>query len=559
MTLSLPATLHTSLMARLDRLGPTAREVAQVGAVLGREFVYGLIEPVAQLPENELQATLGQLRDAELLFCRGTAPHSTYLFKHALVQDVAYSTLLRVRRQELHARVAAALEVHFADLVERQPELLAHHLTAAGDAEHAADQWLKAGRLAAARLAYLEAIAHFERGLTVLEVLPEGPVRDGLELALQLALGLCVFTAKGATEAKSRYMRALALAESRGEPKQQFEALFGVWQSTFSIGGPVSKPFSEQLLQMAEQVDDDGSRLQAHHSVWSTSWLCGEPAKTRSHADAGRRLYDPGRHASHRLVYGGHDPGVCAGYVGAIAEWLLGYPEKALASVAGSLVLAERIAHPFTQFTALCCASVVSLNRREPERAQSHLEAAGALAVEQRLAFPIEPGMLRGAALLGRGGADEAIALIRNGITEWTGLGRTCLLPYGFAFLAEGLAQQGDPASALAALREGLASADATGQHLWDAELHRITGTVLLTKNKREEGQAALRRAISIAQAQQAKSLELRAATSLARSWGEQDRRREAIELLAPVYGWFTEGFDTKDLLDAKALRGEIA
>src|SRR6516162_4778866 len=213
---SVPATLHASLMARLDRLGPAAKEIAQIGAVLGREFVYELIEPVAQRPGRELQAALGQLSDAGLLFCRGTAPHASYLFKHALVQDAAYSTLLRGRRQELHARVAAALEGHFADLVERQPELLAHHLTAAGNTERAVDQWLKAGRHGAARLAYLEAIAHFERGLGLLHSLPESPVRDGSEIELQLALGLCLYTAKGAVEAKPPYMRALELAESSG-------------------------------------------------------------------------------------------------------------------------------------------------------------------------------------------------------------------------------------------------------------------------------------------------------------------------------------------------------
>src|SRR6202790_5179684 len=214
--LSVPATLQASLMARLDRLGAAAKEIAQIGAVLGREFGYELIEPVAQRPAAELQAALDQLSEAGLLFCRGAPPHASYLFKHALVQDAAYSTLLRGRRQELHARVAAALEEHFADLVERQPELLAHHLTAAGDTERAVDQWLKAGRHAAARLAYLEASAHFERGLGLLHSLPESPARDGREIGLQLALGLCLFTAKGAVAAKPPYLRAHELAEIGG-------------------------------------------------------------------------------------------------------------------------------------------------------------------------------------------------------------------------------------------------------------------------------------------------------------------------------------------------------
>jgi class 3 adenylate cyclase/predicted ATPase len=557
--LSVPATLHASLMARLDRLGPLAKEVAQIGAVLGREFGYELIEPVAQRPERELQAALDQLGESGLLFCRGVPPHSTYLFKHALVQDAAYSTLLRGRRQELHARVAAALEAYFSDLVERQPELLAHHLTAAGNTERAVEQWLKAGQHAAARLAYLEAIAHFERGLGLLRSLPESPVRNGSEIELQLAMGLCLLTAKGAVEAKPVYMRALELAERSGKPQQRFEALYGVWQSTSLSGGTAAaRPLSERLLRMAEPEGDDGLRLQAHHSGWSTWRYAGDPAKAREHADAGRLLYDPEKHASHRLVYGGHDPGVCARYVGAQAEWLLGYPEKALASVADALALGERIAHPFTLSIALTFASVVHLNRREPERARLQLEAAEALVAEQRLAFVVEPGMLRGVALVGQGAVDEAIARIREGVTKWTRLGRTIFLPYGLAFLAEGLARHGDRATALAALREGLEIAGATGEHMWDAELHRVTGTVLLAENKLDEGQASLQEAIRVAQAQQAKSLELRAAASLARLWGEQGRRAEASDLLGPVYGWFTEGFDTLDLKEAKALLDEL-
>jgi len=304
---------------------------------------------VAQHPEKKLQAALRQLSDAGLLFCRGTAPHASYLFKHALVQDAAYGTLLRGRRQELHGRVAAALETHFADLVERQPELLAHHLTAAGDTERAAHQWLKAGRHAAAQSAYLEAIAHLERGLGLLHSLPESPDRNECDIDLQLALAGCLLTAKGAIAAKLPYVRAFDLAESSGSPRQRFDALYGVWQSTNMSGGSAAaSPLSARLLSIAEQEADDGLRLQAHHSAWATWAFAGDPSKTRVHTEAGRLLYDPEKHAFHRFVYGGHDPGVCARLLGAWAEWLLGYPEKALASIADSLSMAQRIAHPFT-------------------------------------------------------------------------------------------------------------------------------------------------------------------------------------------------------------------
>jgi class 3 adenylate cyclase/predicted ATPase len=558
-SLSVPATLHASLMARLDRLGTSPKEIAQIGAVLGREFTYQLIEPVARRDETELQAALGQLSDAGLLFCRGTAPHSSYLFKHALVQDAAYSTLLRGRRQELHARVAAVLERDFDDLVERRPELLAHHLTGASETERAVHEWLKAGRHAATRLAYIEAIAHLERGLGMLHSLPETPLRDACEIELQLALGFCLYPTKGAVEAKQLYTRAHELAERSGEPRQRFEALYGLWQSNLVSGQiAAAKPLSERLLRMTEREEDNGLQLQAHHSGWATWVFAGDPAKAREHADAGRLLYDSEKFASHRLIYGGHDPGVCARYIGAQAEWLLGYPEKALASAAESLALAERIAHPFTLSIALTLSSVVYLNRREPEQALSLVEAAEVLAAEQRLSLIYDPGMLRGAALVGQGAADEAISRIREGITKWTGLGRTFYLPYTLAFLAEGLVRYGDRPAALVALREGLEAAGATGEHMWDAELHRLIGTVQLAENKLDDGQASLRQAIRLAQAQQAKSLELRAAMSLARLWGQQGRRAEASDLFAPVYGWFTEGFDTADLREAQALLDDL-
>jgi len=552
-----PVTLHASLMARLDRLGPLPKEVAQIGAVLGREFAYELIELVAQRDARELQAALGQLGDGGLLFCRGMVPNSSYLFKHALVQDAAYSTLLRGRRQQLHGRVAAALEQHFADLVERQPELLAHHLTAACDTERAVEQWLKAARHATAQFTYPEAIAHLKRALSLLDSLPETSARNGREIELQLVLGLCLFATKGPAEAKPPYMRAHELAASRGEPHPHFQALYGVWLSTMSSGEiSAANPLSERLLRMAEREGDDESRLQAHHANWSTLYIAGDPARARQHANVGRRLYDPTKHASHRLVYGGHDPGVCASYNVALAEWMLGYSEKALTSIAEAVALAEQIAHPFTLCLALTIATVFHLNRREPERALRHLDSAEQLAAEQRLSLIYQPDMLRGVALLGQGAVEEAVARIREGVTLWAGSGR--YLPVGFAFLAEGLARQGDRTAALAALRKGLERACATGEHMWDAELHRLTGTVLLAENQLEESQACLKEVIRTAEVQQAKALELRAVSNLARLWGEQGRRAEACNLLAPVYGWFTEGFDTADLKEAKALLEEL-
>ena len=558
--LSVPATLQASLMARLDRLGPAPKDVAQIGAVLGREFAYELIEPVAQRDEMELQAALGQLSDARLLFCRGTAPHSSYAFKHALVQDAAYDMLLRGRRQELHARVAAALEQDFADLVERQPELLAHHLTGAGDTERAVDQWLKAGQHAAERFAHLEAIRHYERGVAALSSLPEGPARDGREIELQLARGLSLFTAEGfaSVEAAGAYTRARALAEQRGDSRQQFMAVYGLWQSANGAGMiRECRRLSDRLLQLTAGNADEGLHLQARHSAWATGMFAGEPAAAREHSEAGRRLYDPERHRSHHQHYGGHDPGVCAGSIGALVHWLLGYPDKGLTIGNEALALAERLAHPFSLVLALLFNAMLRLDRGEPEMALQRLKAAETLASEQRLGFVWEPRFLRGAALSTQGAFEEAAACLREGLA--TRIGALTIRPYGLARLAEAMARQGEHKAALAAARDGLKVQERSGYGQWDAELHRLEGIALLGLNRLEEGQAALEEALRIARRQQAKAYELRAATSLARLWGEQGRPAKARELLVPAYGWFTEGFDTADLKNAKTLLEALA
>jgi class 3 adenylate cyclase/tetratricopeptide (TPR) repeat protein len=558
--LSVPATLQASLMARLDRLGPAPKDVAQIGAVLGREFAYELIEPVAQRDEMELQAALGQLSDARLLFCRGTAPHSSYAFKHALVQDAAYDMLLRGRRQELHARVAAALEQDFADLVERQPELLAHHLMGAGDTERAVDQWLKAGQHAAERFAHLEAIRHYERGVAALSSLPEGPARDGREVELQLARGLSLFTAEGfaSVEAAGAYTRARALAEQRGDSRQQFMAVYGLWQSANGAGMiRECRRLSDRLLQLTAGKADKGLHLQAHHSAWATGMFAGEPAAAREHSEAGRRLYDPERHRSHHQHYGGHDPGVCAGSIGALVHWLLGYPDKGLTIGNEALALAERLAHPFSLELALLFNTMLRLDRGEPEMALQRLKAAETLASEQRLGFVWEPRFLRGAALSTQGAFEEAAACLREGLASR--IGALTIRPYGLARLAEAMARQGEHRAALAAARDGLKVQERSGYGQWDAELHRLEGIALLGLNRLEEGQAALEEALRIARRQQAKAYELRAATSLARLWGEQGRPAKARELLVPAYGWFTEGFDTADLKNAKTLLDALA
>jgi len=561
--LAVPVTLHASLIARLDRIGAAAKEVAQIGAVLGREFGYELIQPVTQRSEAELQAALARLAEAGLLFSRGAPPHSFYLFKHALVQDAAYGTLLRSRRQELHARVAAALEEHFGDLVERQPELLAHHLTGAGDAEGAAAQWLKAGRHAAGRSAHIEAVAYFGRSVATLATLPETSGRDQREIELQLARATSLLTAKGmaSPEATEAYTRARDLAERRSDANGRIAALWGLWIGNQSRNAfDAARGLSDQLLELTRDQSDDGLRLQAHHAAWTTRLFRGEPVLSHTHSRAGRRLYEPERHRSHALVYGAHDPGVCARYIAGWTEWMLGCPEQAKASADDAVHLAEQLGHPMSLLLALVFGTIADQFRRAPETAGRRLAAAETLAAEQRLVLFFDARVLRGGILTAQDAASDAVAQIRDGLADRQKPGATQVgRPYGLGLLSEALARSGDHDAGLAAVVEALAAAAEIGERWWEAELHRLKGLRLLACGGIEDAQAAFHDALRVAREQQAKSLELRAATSLARLWGEQGRRREAHNMLGPIYGWFAEGFDTADLKEAAALLAELA
>ena len=556
--LAVPPTLHASLIARLDRIGAAAREVAQIAAVLGREFAYELIRDVAD--RSDLDTALERLTDAGLLFCRGAPPHSSYLFKHALVQDAAYGTLLRGRRQQLHARAADALERDFADLIERQPEILAHHLTGAGQIEKAVAQWLKAGQFAAARLAHREAIGHFDRGLALLAGTPEGPARDGQEAELHLARGLSLFTTEGfISEAAGRaYARAREIAERRRDGRQLVLSVYGQWQGTAGAGN-VSKGrgLSQELLELTAATGTDrGLRLQAHHSAWTTCLFGGEPAAGHQHCIAGRQLYDLEAHREHRLLFGGHDPGVCARQIGGQLEWLLGYPDTALASVDEAVALAEQLHHPLSLELSMTFKALLHLSRGEAGQALQQLAAIEALAAEQRLAFLHAPDSLRGAALVLQGNFQEAAATLRQALD--TPLGRTQSRVFGTANLAAAESRRGEHGAALALVEGALEIMQTTGHRQFEPEVHRVKGLALLGQNATADAEAAFMAALDSARGRNMKAYELRAATSLARLLGERGRREEARQLLAPVHAWFTEGFDTADLKTAAALLTEL-
>jgi class 3 adenylate cyclase/predicted ATPase len=549
---SVPATLHASLMERLDRLGPAAKEIAQIGAVLGREFAYELIEPVAQRPEEELQTPLGQLVETGLLFCRGTAPHASYLFKHALVQDAAYSTLLRGRRQELHARVAAALEAHFADLIERQPELLAHHLTAAGNTERAVDQWHKAGERALQRSANAEASAHLANAIRLIASLPSGNERNHRELMLQMALGSATRAIKGhaSTETLRVYSRARDLLDDSVPVKEQMAVLYGLWSVDLVRAENVhARDVAAQSLAVAERQKDPEASAFANRMMGFSCWAMGDFAVAGRHLERVVALYEPGAPNVTDLRYS-QDHAVWSLSTLALALWPLGYPEQAASAAVKSLSWAHTIRHAMTTGFALWTGSTLNgFFNADVLQNGNHSENALAYCLDHDLKAYIPFSQFY---------HGQGIDLMTMGILGSEKISMNTLRPAHLGHLAFAHASAGDPELGLSLLEQAISTGEETEEHVFEAELHRLRGELLIQSRRADEATAAFDRALAIARGQRAKSWELRAETSLARLWGEKGRRAEARDLLVPVYGWFTEGFDTADLKEAKALIDEL-
>ncbi|HZK91719.1 MAG TPA: AAA family ATPase [Stellaceae bacterium] len=561
---AVPATLQASLMARLDRLGPAAREIAQTGAAIGREFSYELAIAAAPRGEAETRAALDRLVAAGLVFQRGTPPAAEYQFKHALVQDTAYGTLLRGPRQGLHARIAAAIETRMPDRVEREPEILAHHLAEAGQPERAASFWLEAGRRAAGQSANIEAAAHLRRGIGILAPVAETPERLRSELALQLVLGPVVMSISGfgAPEAETAYQRGRELAERLDDDRSLFTAVWGLWLATGQrVAGSHRDALVEELFRVAKPLDDPDLRMQAHHAAWATGMFRGELINAQEHVRQGLELYDRDMHGNHALLYGGHDPGVCAYGQAGISLWMLGYPDQAIESARRAIDLASYLKHLPTIGHALWFAGVVHVLRRDVPAAFDTSEQLMALGREHRLL------QYRAIGEMTRGWARARLGELTDGLDELT----EALSAYKtiasviLGFFMGGLAETELLAGHLDRVRAGLDLAVEVNEHreerIWMSDILRVKGDLQLaiTPADLPAAEGFYRQAIATAQGQQAKSLELRSTTALARLWAEEGRRAEARDLLAPVYDWFTEGFDTADLKEAKALLDGLA
>jgi predicted ATPase len=557
--LAVPASLHASLMARLDRLGP-AKEVAQIGAAIGREFSHALLATVTNKAEAELQSTLDRLMATGLLFRQGAPPYASYLFKHALVRDAAYGTLLREPKRALHARIATTLESQFTDIAQNQPEILARHLTEAGQTERAVEQWLKAGRRAAGRSAHVEAIAHLKQGLELLVSLPDWPRRKEIESDLQLALGVSLMASKGLSslEAAGAYERARALCEESGDITRLVSALWGLWHSSNNSNRlEAAHALCNQLLTLTEKHDDRELRLQAQHAAWTTYFFRGDPIRSLEHCETGKILCGPHLHQSRVLLHGGHDPGVCARMVSAWDEWMVGHSDTGLRFIGDALRLAEELAHPYSKLMVLQYAVIFHFFRREIPTAMAYLDAADVLAAEQRFSPFLNSRVLHSALAMAENRADTAVAHIREGME--IGQASNLMRPYYQGLLAEALGAAGDKGAALGAISNGLSMVETSGERWWEAELCRLRGELLRLCREERDSEVSFQRSLDVSQHQGAKSVELRASMSMARLWRDQGKRDEARELLAPVYSWFTEGFDTLDLKEAKALLDELS
>ena len=563
--LAVPASLYASLMARLDRLGP-AKEVAQIGAAIGREFSHALLASVARKPEAGLASAFDRLIQAGLLFRQGAPPQATYLFKHALVQDAAYGTMLREPRRALHARIAEALESQFAEIAENQPELLARHCTEAGLIEKAAGLWGKAGQRSLARSALVEAVAQLTRALDQIAALRGTPVLRRKQVEFQVALITPLIHIKGyaAAETKAAAEQARLLiqqVEALGEPPEDplllFSVLYGFWAANYvAFNGDAARKLAAQFLALANDQAATLPLMVAHRLMGTSLMYSGDVAEGRTHYDAALALYDP---AAHRPLAGrfGQDARVATLCYRSRALCLLGYPEAALADAHHALKDAREIGQAAELMHALVFASLIYIHCGDYQEASVALDELAALADEKAALFWKAHGLsLQGCLLALTRKTSEAVRILNSGIAAWRSTGATVLVPLFLSYLARAYAELGQFDDAWRCIGEAMTVAETTKERWFETQVHRVAGEIALLSPEPDaaKAEAYFEHALAVARGQQTKSLELRAATSMARLWRDQGRRNDARELLAPVYGWFTEGFDTRDLKEAKAL-----
>ena len=567
---AIPTTLQASLLARLDRL-PQAREVAQIGAALGRSFSHDLISAVAQIAEKQLDDSLGQLVSAELIFRRGTAPYAEYTFKHALVQDVAYGTLLREPRRRLHARIAETIERQFPEITESQPELLARHCTEAGLIEKAAGLWGEAGQRSLCRSALVEATEQLRRALAQIAVLPGTPASRRDQIKLQVALINALFHVKGyaaletkaaAEQARLLIEQAQALGEAPEDPLLLFSVLYSFWVANLvAFNSDVCIGLARQFLSLAENQGSTVPLMVGHQILGISVLSGGNVTEGRAHYDQAAALYDPAKHRPLATRFG-QDSRVVMLSRRSAALWLLGYPGAAHADAEHALSDAREIGHAATLMYALSHGSLVRYQCGYYTSANVVFGELIELAEEKGALFWKALGLMnQGCACALTGQASDAVRMITSGLAAQQSTGTTMGMPFFFAHLARAHAELGRFQDAWCTIGEALTATETTNERWCEAEVHRNAGEIALLGPAPDsaKAEAYFKRALAAARAQQTKSWELRSAISMARLWCAQGKRDDARDLLAPIYGWFTEGFDTVDLRQAKVLLDELA
>ncbi len=562
-TVTIPATLCDSLMARLDRYMPV-KELAQIGATIGRGFGYELIAAVAPMEQAQLDSGLTQLCESGLAFRRGTPPDAVYTFKHALVQDAAYDSLLKRRKQELHGKIAHVIEARFPNIKTTEPEVLAHHLTAAGLTEAAIPLWQAAGELALKRMALTEAISHLNHGLELVSTLPQSSERDARELGLRTRLGTAWVALRGwaAPEVWTSLYPALASARLHERHDALAPIFLGLTNNVLSQGRVAeSIPWVEEMLNIAKTIDDADLLVTGHGLACSCYCFAGDLTKVLEHADKALNLYDAEKH--HYLAdILNQDPKTSASVWSSISTWILGYPDRALRLTVEKDAHARSRGHPFDLGYALTTGIHEFDRRYHHEDVRKRAEECERLGRENSLPvlWALRAPLSYGLALIREGKVAEGVAQLRSGIAFWKASGGKTRLPSMNAFLAEGMALTGDVDSALQLLDQQIDQIERPGweERLQYAEILRLKGWMLTLQGDPEGAGRNFLASLDWARRQQAKMWELRTSTILARLWQSQGKRRDAYELLAPVYDWFTEGFDTKDLLEAKALLAEL-
>jgi tetratricopeptide (TPR) repeat protein len=562
---SVPASLQASLMARLDRLG-SAKEVAQIGAAIGREFSHALLTFVARKPDSELSVALDRLVSAGLLFRQSAPPHAIYLFKHALVQDAAYGTLLRDPRRAIHARIVDTLETKFPEIAENQPELLARHSAEAGLIEKAAHLWGEAGQRSVARSAYHEAIEQLTQALTRLGGVPSTPALRREVIKLQIAQIAPLYHAKGfaAPETRAAAERAQLLidqAESLGEPPEDPLLLFSVLNSFWAgqyvaFDGDAMCALALRILALAENQAAAAPRRIGHLLMGMSLMLTGSAAESVAHLDQAIALYDPALRGT-RAAGVAQDDSVSAALARAWAKWFLGYPDKALGDAESALKVAREIGQAGMLMYALGNSLIVQILCGNQDIAVARAQEQTALAEEKGASFWKAFGLMNcGRSLDPISEPRKAIELINTGITMVRATGAKNWLPFYFVQLARAYLELGQFQEAWHNIDEALTAVETTKEKWCEPEVLRMAGEIALSSPERDEAKAEgyFERALEIARAQQAKSWELRAAMSMARLWRDQNRKQQACDLLAGVYGWFTEGFETLDLKEARGL-----